>query len=64
MSEAVPVHVTTDINQGRTHFQFGPGEDFHKPCLVVGAMPRGNGRVELALVVDDPNVYAADGLGA
>ena len=61
MAVPVPSHVTTDINIGRTHFQFGHGEDFHKPCLVVGCVPRGNGEVELALVVDDDRVYTADG---
>lgn len=63
VSLAVPSHVTTDINLGRTRFQFGEGENFHKPCLVVGCKPRGNGEIDLALVVENDAVHTADGAG-
>lgn len=63
MADAVPVHVTSDINAGRTMFQFGEGANFERRCLVISARPRPGGKVELLCVVENDAVHTADGTG-
>jgi hypothetical protein len=50
----------TGQNEERTHYCFGWGETWRQPARVVSVRPRGDYRVEICAINEDPGVHSAD----
>ena len=50
----------TGQTEERTHYAFGWGETWRQPARVVAVRPRGDYRVEIEAINEDPGVHTAD----
>ena len=60
-SSTPPAFIYTGEEYEKTHFQFGPGTEYEKRCLVATVAPQGLETANITCMVDDPRVYTADG---